>query len=379
MAKEQQFGPPPEPPRPFVGRERELDWLGARLGRPRSRRSGQVLIVRGPGGIGKTALVAQYFSQHPSEAVWLWFNCFDWRKNIPDFREIFETSRFSGVPGRGFIVVFDSADVIDESMITRMCALALNWKAVESVVLVTRKDFDIRGREELVLEPLPPVEAQRLFLEKLALSAIDPDSTLKIIETVKGHPEAIAIMAAMASSIPSDQLKNVLAGKLYDLKDTPFGLRRDLTRAAKPTIVTASDEMIRRLQKEPDEVHKLSPRKYEELVADLLRDMGHEVTLTPETRDGGVDIFASMKTELGEILCLVDAKKYRMDKKIGVEMVRTLYGTLTHYKATSAMLVTTASFSKPARAMAAEHKFQLSLRGFADLVIWLEKYGTHCR
>ena len=61
------------------------------------------------------------------------------------------------------------------------------------------------------------------------------------------------------------------------------------------------------------------------------------------------------------------------------EKVRTLYGTLTHYKATSAMLVTTASFSKLAHAMAADNKFRLPHRGFADLVVWREEYGTHRR
>ena len=56
-----------------------------------------------------------------------------------------------------------------------------------------------------------------------------------------------------------------------------------------------------------------------------------------------------MKTDIGEILCLVGTKKYRKDRKIGVGMVRTLFGTLADYQATSAMLVTTSSYSPGAR------------------------------
>lgn len=82
-----------------------------------------------------------------------------------------------------------------------------------------------------------------------------------------------------------------------------------------------------------------------------------------------------MKTDIGEILCLVDVKKYREDRKIGVGMVRTLYGTLADYQASSAMLVTTSSYSKDARAMQEMHKYQLSLKDYADVASWIQKYG----
>jgi HJR/Mrr/RecB family endonuclease len=113
------------------------------------------------------------------------------------------------------------------------------------------------------------------------------------------------------------------------------------------------------------------------LIAELLRDMGHEVVLTQATRDGGKDILASMKTECGEFLCLVDAKKYRADRKIGVSMVRTLYGTLCDYQASSAMLVTTSSYSNDAREMQEKHRYQLSLRDHTDVAAWVQRYGTN--
>ena len=83
-----------------------------------------------------------------------------------------------------------------------------------------------------------------------------------------------------------------------------------------------------------------------------------------------------MKTDIGQILCLVDTKKYRKDRKIGVGMVRTLFGTLADYQATSAMLVTTSSYSPDARAMQEKYKYQLSLEDYTDVAVWIQKYGT---
>ena len=45
----------------------------------------------------------------------------------------------------------------------------------------------------------------------------------------------------------------------------------------------------------PELMRNLSPRKFEELVAELFSDMGYEVVLTPATRDGGFDFKAFRK------------------------------------------------------------------------------------
>ena len=103
--------------------------------------------------------------------------------------------------------------------------------------------------------------------------------------------------------------------------------------------------------------------------------MGYKVTLTPATADGGKDIIAEMNTDLGNILCLVEAKKYRADRKIGVELVRTLYGTVCHHNASSGMLVTSSSFTAGAQEFQLEHKYQIALRDFTDVARWVVKHG----
>jgi restriction system protein len=133
--------------------------------------------------------------------------------------------------------------------------------------------------------------------------------------------------------------------------------------------------MIAELKKHPDDIFRLTSRQYEELIAELIRDMGYEVTLTKATRDGGKDILASIKTEMGDFLCLVEAKHYREDRKVGVSLVRELYGTLCDYQANSAMLVTTSSYSPDAKALQQKHQYQLSLRDYTDVATWIQRYG----
>ena len=43
----------------------------------------------------------------------------------------------------------------------------------------------------------------------------------------------------------------------------------------------------------------MSPRGFEELVAEMLSRLGYEVTLTPASRDGGKDIYAARRDHLG--------------------------------------------------------------------------------
>ena len=104
--------------------------------------------------------------------------------------------------------------------------------------------------------------------------------------------------------------------------------------------------------------------------------MGWEVELTQQTRDGGKDILAYLNTDLGRMLCLVEAKHYRKDRKIGVDLVRTLYGTLCDAQANSAMLITTSSFTSGAQEFQQRHEYQLGLRDYADVVNWIMKYKT---
>jgi restriction system protein len=112
------------------------------------------------------------------------------------------------------------------------------------------------------------------------------------------------------------------------------------------------------------------------LIAELVRDMGYYVSLTPATRDGGMDVLAYRESELGRTLWLIEAKRYHEEHKVGVELVRSLYGTLCDLNASSATLVTSSTFSMDAHAFQARNPSRLTLREYTDLASWIQRYGS---
>lgn len=93
-----------------------------------------------------------------------------------------------------------------------------------------------------------------------------------------------------------------------------------------------------------DELYALSPADFEAYVARLFRRKGYRVELRGGSGDHGVDLVVTNRQRRKAI---VQCKRYR--NQIGPDVVRELYGTLIHEKASHAFLVTTASISQSAQ------------------------------
>jgi HJR/Mrr/RecB family endonuclease len=136
-----------------------------------------------------------------------------------------------------------------------------------------------------------------------------------------------------------------------------------------------SEELIKHLAKHPELMHKLNSRKFEYLVAELFKDKGYDVELTKRTRDGGFDVRAIYRSDIGALLTLIECKKYAPENKIGVEFVRGLYGVVTSEGATKGLIATTSTFSRDAKALQKKHEFRLELADMHSLRKWLSEYG----
>jgi hypothetical protein len=365
----------PKMPEIFVGRRTELDWLEMEVHGGERRFPDMPVVVTGAPGIGKTALVGEFVRQFEKRRQIIWISCREFDRDASAFDQAMR-SRISEGSLREVLVVLDGADEISKEKFREAFRSIVNFKRVRTVIITSRNELQLRGERVLRLESLLKADAQSLIERRLPTS-LSHESILKVVGIVNGHPLTLSLIARMAGSLDPEQFRRVLDGHLYDLNDDSPAAKKSLIAVARPVIISANEAMIAGLKRRPKDVFKLTPRKYEELVAELLHDIGYEVTLTKATRDGGKDILASMKTELGEFLCLVEAKHYREDRKIGVSLVRTLYGTLCDYQASSAMLVTTSSYSKDAHILQQRHKYELSLRDYTDVAGWIQRYGTH--
>jgi hypothetical protein len=132
--------------------------------------------------------------------------------------------------------------------------------------------------------------------------------------------------------------------------------------------------VIKHLADNPNEIHKLSSREFEEMVAEVLSGLNWNVNLTPPTRDGGYDILG-ISTDLTklETSWIVECKKYSPDRKIGIEVLRQLYGTKEYLKITNGIIVTTSQFSIESKKFA-QLRDDIKLVDFDFLTQWLKAY-----
>lgn len=181
--------------------------------------------------------------------------------------------------------------------------------------------------EHLSVPPLSNSSTGDL-LRKLLTSELTDSQISQAIEASKGFPLALSILSKLIQGDNIDSILSSTNEPLYDIQNGILVSKNKIITETKPIILDATHKLITSLTQQPGTLRNISSREFEQLLADLLRDMGWDVELTKQTRDGGSDILAYMNTDVGRLLCLVEAKHYREDRKIGVDLVRTLYGTL---------------------------------------------------
>jgi restriction system protein len=96
-----------------------------------------------------------------------------------------------------------------------------------------------------------------------------------------------------------------------------------------------------------DSTRSISWKEFEDLVAEAYKRKGYMVTETPFGADGGVDIILKKGTEK----ILVQCKQWKM-KKVGVKVVRELYGVVIAEGASEGVVISSGIFTQEARTFA---------------------------
>jgi HJR/Mrr/RecB family endonuclease len=354
----------------FIGRRAEIEWLSERLYR---RRQSAPIVVAGAGGVGKTTLLQLFLTsrrrEREEETTWLNLDTSaDPMGEVSAFVERLYASRDGEA-----IVAIDGAERLTDDQMEVVSQRVLNLKRIRGLIFSTRRAPIMPRAEILNLGAMGPQESEEL-LQKLLKGGFPEEMLARAVQITAGYPAAAKMLAQLVREGRRDEVAELLRGEIYDVEKALVLPAQEIISEVRPRIVVVNAALVERLRRQPESIYSLPARQFEEVIAELLEDMGFEVELTKQTRDGGKDILAYMNTGIGKFLCLVEAKKYRKDRKVGVELVRTLYGTLCDYQANSAMLVTTSSFSTDARAFQKKHQYQLSLQGYGDVVKWIQDY-----
>ena len=117
-------------------------------------------------------------------------------------------------------------------------------------------------------------------------------------------------------------------------------------------------------------IYNMTSREFEVFISELFEKEGYEVKVTNRTRDGGFDIICKKKRPT-KLVLLVECKHYCDGNKVNVQLVRGLYGVHCAQGANQSILVTTSTFTKPARDFANEQKTLIQLMDIDDLVEWI--------
>ncbi len=105
----------------------------------------------------------------------------------------------------------------------------------------------------------------------------------------------------------------------------------------------------------PDSIQNLSWREFEELVSEAFRRRGYFVLENPDKGpDGGVDIRLRKNGQLVFVQC-----KHWKSRKVGVKIIRELYGVMTAKKVVHGIVVTFGEFTPDAKAFAKENSIHL--------------------
>ena len=135
-------------------------------------------------------------------------------------------------------------------------------------------------------------------------------------------------------------------------------------------ILLLRDEAVRIFEEtaRSGNLHVLTPRQVEELLAETLRRQGYEVWLTPPSKDGGRDVIACVPGHL-PLLLVGEAKKMSIVEPL---YIRSLAAVRDRDKANMALLATTGRFSEEARREAAlTWRCQIQLKAGDEFLDWI--------
>jgi restriction system protein len=359
----------------FVGRRQELENINHAFGTGL-----RGVLIFGSAGVGKTSLArifaSNYKYEFPGGAAHTYASQFENPVDVV-------TRVFNKPPIQSALLVIDEAHLLGESSRAQLLDI-LNRYPKLKIILISQLKLELPdGFITIHLTGFDRNEFRELHQLRNAIAhgEINNQTVQRLFDLTGGNP-AIAVIAseAVTSGIVDSwsdlftYLRNFDTAGLIGVNGLPLNQQSPEYRQVIVSASSANDEIMRILKKDPTVVWKLPPRKFEEIVAEILNKQGFQVELTPASGDGGVDIYAARKDGLGQFLYLVECKRYVPPSKVGVEIVRSLYGVLQVQKATAGAIVTTSYFTKGAEAFQREIQHQMYLHNYIALQKWISDF-----
>lgn len=128
------------------------------------------------------------------------------------------------------------------------------------------------------------------------------------------------------------------------------------------TLSPVNYRVLKYLSENPEALHQLTSRKFEEVMAEIYCRLGYKVELTKATRDGGKDLIIRKPEILGDFIYYVECKQYSADKPVGVGIIRNLVGMINTDRVNGGILATTSYFTPDARRFVIDNKYDYQIQ-----------------
>lgn len=361
--------------RDLLGRQRELELIEDALVSGR-----QIVLIEGPRAVGKTTLARYFVETHGSafpEGV-----CYSYGFGADSVMEEAKRS-FALPPKQAALLVVDEAHELPPD--GWMQLKHLHDSAPELRILLVSDSVsphlnfptDLIGRVRRIAVGGLPRSAVPELIDFLGVS-IDKDFASAIYDVVGDRPHflAQAFRAAQEGTLTPQNLETAIASfsipGILGPDGKPYSGRVVIPERVVVAVRFVGDELLKKVKANPEIMRDISPRQFEEVIAELLLRQGYDVELTPAVRDGGFDVRAARSDDLGSFLFLVECKRFTPPNKVGVQVIRSLYGTVQQMNATAGIVATTSFFTANAEVFQKDIRHQISLRDFLGVKKWLD-------
>ncbi|MEQ8627080.1 restriction endonuclease [Ekhidna sp.] len=226
------------------------------------------------------------------------------------------------------------------------------------------------------------------------------DYTTSLLEKVQPLKTKIISQSAEMMIAQNEALKNnyvplasLIGQSMFGIKDhTAFAVASKLHNAIdylsaydyevddydevdNDTLVEVLDntkKIIREVYRDNNFLNDLHHRRFEEMIAELLRHRGFEVELTKQTRDGGYDILALNNVRGFPIKFLVECKRW--SDNVGIDIIRSFCHVISDEKANKGIIVTSSYFSSEVIAKSEKEGHILDLENRDSVIDWVTDY-----
>jgi len=356
--------------RTFTGRQQEIDLLRRELLIPEAK----AVAIVGSAGMGKTTLAMMFGHLNRD-----FFSAGVYHVHATPVESLGRTvDAHVSNPSNPYLLVLDEVEMRPAYDLRSEIHELRRARPTARLICISRQQV-LAAPVDLTLQ-LPGLN-QAEFVALLTKAGVITQDTLsnnELFQALSGNVLATRLISDLLQSghmSPREvllRLQGFSQSGILDASGNPLVSGAPADRQIIVDVTSVSDQLLERVHANPKLMYELSPRRFEEFVAEVLDRLGYSITLTPASRDGGKDIYAAKKDHLGSFLYVVECKKYAPDNPVGVGLIRQLNGVVQAEQATAGILATTSFFTKGAQEFQRRISHQMGLKDFLGIQEWLQ-------